>query len=62
MTRHQAEPEYDDLDPAPLEEWGDAQWAEYAARTRHNVTFRVRAGGASEVEPTDGLRFDPVDG
>ncbi|GIG86208.1 hypothetical protein [Plantactinospora endophytica] len=62
VVRHAVPPEYDEIDPADLGDWGDAQWSEFRARTRHNVAYVVRGGELVEVDPADGLSFAPVDG
>ncbi|GAA3778723.1 hypothetical protein GCM10022225_78430 [Plantactinospora mayteni] len=62
VVQHAVSPDYDEIDTADLGEWGEAQWAEFQARTRHNVAYRVRDGQLVEVDPADGLTFAPVDG
>src|SRR5688572_14017013 len=54
------QPEYGDVDPADLDDWGDAQWTRFAALTRRNVAFRVLDGEVREVDPADGITFDPI--
>ncbi|MGX7670363.1 hypothetical protein [Plantactinospora sp. DSM 117369] len=61
-VHYAAPPDYDEIDAADPGEWGDAQWTEYHARTRHNVAYVVRNGEVVEVDPADGLSFAPVDG
>jgi hypothetical protein len=61
VVRYVVEPEYDEVHPADPDEWGEAEWAEFHARTRHHVAFVVRGGRLEEVDPADGIVFEPVD-
>jgi hypothetical protein len=56
----EVEPNFDEIDPRDPSKWGDEQWAEFEAKTRHNIAFVVREGQLGEVDPADGLVFDPV--
>jgi hypothetical protein len=60
VVHFKVEPGYDEIDPADLGEWGEAQWAEFEAKTRRNVAFVVRDGRLNEITPADGITFDPV--
>jgi hypothetical protein len=62
VIRDTVEPDYDEIDPADPGEWGDAQWAEFAAKTRHNVAFVVREGELCEVDsnPPNDWSSQPV--
>ncbi|GAB3970754.1 hypothetical protein V1634_22390 [Plantactinospora veratri] len=61
VVRHAVHPEYHEIDPADPGDWGDAQWAEFHARIRHDVAYVLRDGELVEVDPADGVRFAPVD-
>ncbi|GGM30035.1 hypothetical protein ACFFX1_48290 [Dactylosporangium sucinum] len=50
VVQRTVEPEYDEVDPADIEDWGERQWAAYAAKTRHDVVYVIRDGARHEVD------------
>lgn len=53
-------PLYDEIDPTDPDDWGQAQFAEYAARIRHHVVYLVRDDRRHDLGDADGLGFAPV--